>query len=356
MASDSSPRLSISDELPQHTDAVLRVVNGFAASQALFNADELNIFNLIDEGTCDLAALSEATGIAPGPLERMLIVCCVVGLLRRDAKSFQLSDAARACLVKGQPGYVGGLFSFFQRDLYPVFQHLEKGLREQQPQWVNVPEIGESGPFEAIYRDEKSLREFQAAMFQLSYPTALAASDHFDFSRFRYAVDLGGGTGGFLAGLCERVPALQGVIFDLPPVEKLALEQIASRGHEDRVEFVSGDIFNDPLPQNADMFVLGDILHDWGWEEGNRLLEKVYKALPENGVVCIVENLFNEQRDGPYFTAIVNLFMLVATFGEQRTPAEFDEWLTGIGFDRVEAHVLPAPRGIVVGWKTSAGR
>jgi len=79
MPSDSSPHLSISDELPHHTDAVLRVVNGFAASQALFNADELNVFNLIDEGTCDLAALSEATGIAPGPLERMLIVCCVVG-------------------------------------------------------------------------------------------------------------------------------------------------------------------------------------------------------------------------------------------------------------------------------------
>lgn len=111
-----------------------------------------------------------------------------------------------------------------------------------------------------------------------------------------------------------------------------------------------------PLPKNADLFVLGDILHDWGWEEGNRLLEKVYEALPENGAVCIVENLFDEQRGGPYFTAIVNLIMLVATFGEQRTPAEFDEWLTGIGFDRVEAHFLPAPREIVVGWKSSAGR
>jgi O-methyltransferase involved in polyketide biosynthesis len=165
-------------------------------------------------------------------------------------------------------------------------------------------------------------------------------------------VDLGGGTGGFLAALCERVPGIRGAIFDLPLVEQLASEQISERGHQDRVQFVAGDFFRDPLPKNADLYILGGILQDWDRGDGTRILENVYAALPDNGAVCIVESLFDDRRDGPYLTAMINLTMLVTNFGELRSPAEFDDWLTSIGFDRVEAHFLPAPRGVVVGWKS----
>jgi hypothetical protein len=202
-----------------------------------------------------------------------------------------------------------------------------------------------------MYRDEQALRDLHAYMFQQSYSTSLAAAEKFDFSHFEYVVDIGGGTGGFLAGLCECVPGIEGAIFDLPIVEQLAVERMFEQGNRDRVQYIAGDFFKDPLPKNADLYVLGGILQDWGRDEGTRLLEKVYAALPDKGAVCIVESLFNDQRDGPYLTATVNLTMLVTNFGEQHTPAEFDDWLTGIGFDRVESRLLSTPRDIVVGWK-----
>lgn len=87
-------------------------------------------------------------------------------------------------MLKDEPGYIGGLFSFFKRGLYPLWQHLEDALRDECPQWDKVPGIGKAGPFEALYRDESALREFQDAMFQLSYPTALAAATTSTFRDF----------------------------------------------------------------------------------------------------------------------------------------------------------------------------
>jgi hypothetical protein len=340
---DSSARQRFAEQ-------VMGIATGYAASQVLFNSDELGLFGMLKDGPRTLEWMSEATGIKPRPLERLLIGCCSLQLIRRTGVTFELTDVSRGCLLKDEPGYIGGLFSFFNRGLYPLWQHLGDALREECPQWDKVPGIGKAGPFDALYRDERALREFQDAMFQLSYPTGLAACDNFDFSGFHAAVDIGGGTGGFVIALCERWPSLRASIFDLPPVERSAAETIERHGLTHRIDFVRGDFFRDPLPA-ADLYILGDILHDWGMADGTSLLQKVYDALPPEGAVCIVENLLNEDRDGPPLSAVINLTMLVATYGEQHTPTEFAEWLGRVGFRRFEHRFLPAPRGVFIGWK-----
>lgn len=334
-----------------HVETILRIHQGFAASQALFTADALGVFDALAAGPLDLEALAAAVGVKPAPLERLLILCSAVGLLERDGARFRLSDASAACLVKARPGYVGGLFALSRNGMYPLYEHLEHALREQQPQWHRVPRFAKTTPFEAVYRDETSLREFHEAMFSLSYPTAIAAAERLDFSGFRRIVDIGGGTGGFAIGLLERHPGLGGTIFDLPQVERAAREAIARHGLDDRLSFTTGDFFNDPPPAGADLYVLGDILHDWNEADGTRLLEKLYAALPSGGAVCVSEHLLDETRDGPFISAVINVTMLVATHGEQRTPTEFDAWLKRVGFARTSAYQLPAPRGVVMGWK-----
>src|SRR5438128_3536552 len=241
-------------------EQVMRIATGFAASQILFNSDSLRLFDLLKDGPRSLDWMSKACGIKPRPLERLLIGCSSLQLVRRVGDSFELTEVSRNCLVRGEPGYAGGLFSFFRRGLYPLWQHLEIALREESPQWDKVPGIGKAGPFKTEYRDEQALREFQDAMFQLSYSTGLAACDSLDFSSFETAVDIGGGTGGFLIALCKRIPTIRGSIFDLPPVESAAVERIASHGLKDRIDFVRGDFFRDPFPA-GDLYILGDILH-----------------------------------------------------------------------------------------------
>lgn len=339
-------------DLPRLAEHVaVGIAMGFAGSQILFTAAELGIFELLKDGSQKLETLAGNAGVQQRPLERLLIGCCALGLLAREDKSFRLTDLSRSCLLKNSPAYVGGMFPFLKRALYPVWEHLDAALHEGAPQWQKVPSIGQSGLFEALYRDPRSLREFHEATYQLSYLTSIMACRSFDFSRFRTVVDIGGGTGGFVAGVCQNFPNVRGVVFDLAALESLALETFARTGLGDRIRFVGGNFFQDSLP-SGDLYILGDILHDWTTIQGAEILKKVCQALPNHGAVVIAESMLNDHKDGPHLPAVMNLTTLLTTNGEHHSPAEFESWLSSIGFARFQHWFFPGcPRDLFVGWK-----
>lgn len=350
-AMNQSPKTNIAALPYQAEHVVVGIAMGYAGSQILFNAEELGIFELLKDGPQELASLAQATGIQPHPLERLLIGCCALGLLVRNGETFTLTDVSRNCLLKDAPTYVGGLFSFFKRGLYPVWEHLDKALLEDGAQWKRVPSIGSSGLFDALYRDERSLREFHQATYQMSYMSSMIAMRHFDFSHFRTIVDIGGGTGGFLAGICSFLPGVQGIIFDLPIIKDLTGDVLARTGLNDRVRFISGNFFQDPLPA-GDLYVLGDILHDWTTTEGTEILNKIYGILPKGGALMIAEKFLNDRKDGSYLSAVMNLTTLLTTKGQHHSPSEFENWLTRVGFSKFEHCCLSeSPRDFLLAWK-----
>jgi hypothetical protein len=84
----------------------------------------------------------------------------------------------------------------------------------------------------------------------------------YDWSPLRRVVDVGGGSGRFLAALLPRHPPMRGVLFDQPSGLAGSEEVLGSTGVLDRCELVSGDFFA-ALPEGADAYVLVNILHDW---------------------------------------------------------------------------------------------
>jgi len=97
----------------------------------------------------------------------------------------------------------------------------------------------------------------------LLMPNALAAREQIDFSRYAHVLDIGGAWDTLPLLLIERYPQLTATIFDLPPVRPVAEEHIAQAGAAGRIDVQTGDMFNDSLPTDADLIVLGWILHDW---------------------------------------------------------------------------------------------
>ena len=61
-------------------------------------------------------------------------------------------------------------------------------------------------------------------------------------------------------------PHLTGIGFDLPEVRPIFEEYVRRNGCRTASTFQPGDFFNDPLP-NADVIMMGHILHDWGLDE-----------------------------------------------------------------------------------------
>ncbi|MFF7983308.1 methyltransferase [Streptomyces sp. NPDC007901] len=80
------------------------------------------------------------------------------------------------------------------------------------------------------------------------------------------------------AAVLRSHPDITGAVFELPPVGPVFEEFVAAHGPTGRLTFHGGDFFSDPLPE-ADVHVMGQILHDWNLEQRRFLLKKAYDAM-----------------------------------------------------------------------------
>lgn len=79
----------------------------------------------------------------------------------------------------------------------------------------------------------------------------------------RQLVDVGGGTGVLVAEALRSQPALRTTLVDLPGTVARGRQFLAALGLDARCQF-SGQSFFDPLPPGGDVYILNQVLHDWG--------------------------------------------------------------------------------------------
>lgn len=103
------------------------------------------------------------------------------------------------------------------------------------------------------------------------------------FDNLKSVVDVGGGLGMTINMIVSKHPTIKGINFDQPHVTRHAPSYPG-------VEHVGGDMFQE-VPQ-ADAVFLKWVLHDWRDEQCTKLLKNCYKALPQNGKVIVVDEVF----------------------------------------------------------------
>ncbi len=183
------------------------------------------------------------------------------------------------------------------------------------------------------------LRHFWDGMHSLSAFTArnLAAALALDRSGRSLGtgrlLDVGGGGGAYAIELCRRFPALDVTIFDLPFVCDLTRPRIAEAGLTDRIAFRGGDFFTDELPRGHDTALLSNVLHDWGENEVQTIIDRCAAHLPSGGTLLICESFVDDDKRGPVQAALMSLNMLVETWGRNYTAAEYAHWLRAAGLE-----------------------
>jgi hypothetical protein len=139
--------------------------------------------------------------------------------------------------------------------------------------------------------------------------------------------------------------------FDLPAVEPNFSRYVAAAGLSDRLIFHGGDFFADALPQ-ADVLIMGHILHDWTLDEKMILLEKAYAALPKDGALIVYETIIDDDRRQNAFGLLMSLNMLIETPGGfDYTGADWFSWMQKVGFRETSVEHLAGPDSMVVGIK-----
>lgn len=313
---------------------VIDLIEGFRRSKTMFAAVSLGVFDRLAKGGADAATLAGEMGADASALERLLDGCVGLGFLRKDGTVYSNLPVAEVYLRRSSPQTLAGYILYSNKALYPMWGNLEDAVREGKARWKQTFGL-EGSIFDSFFKTEESKREFIAGMHGfglLSSPRVVAA---FDLSRFHRLVDLGGATGHLVMAACERYPQIRAAVFDLPGVVAMAREYAEQSPHRDRMDFIAGDFFSDPLPE-ADLFSLGRILHDWSEKKIHDLLAKIHARLPGGGALLIAERILNEDRTGPLSVHMQSLNMLVCTEGKERTLSEYAALLREAGFAEVE--------------------
>ncbi|KAK9140761.1 hypothetical protein Scep_010442 [Stephania cephalantha] len=149
------------------------------------------------------------------------------------------------------------------------------------------------------------------------------------FENRKQVVDIGGSSGIVVGMITSKYPAIKAINFDLPQV-------IQKAPPIPGVEHVGGNMF-ERVP-NGDTMFLKWILHDWNDEQCIKILKNCYEALPEDGMVIVLEMLLsaNPEADTSNKEAR-NLDLIIMLHGGiERTAEEYEALAKAAGFARME--------------------
>jgi hypothetical protein len=123
---------------------------------------------------------------------------------------------------------------------------------------------------------------------------------------------------------------MRGVLFDRPHVIERARPVLEAAGVADRCAVEGGDFF-EAAPGGADAYLLGHILHDWEDVKAGLILDNLRRAMPAGARLLVVEYVLPE-GDGASFGKLLDLHMMVAIGGLERTEAEYRRLFAAHGF------------------------
>jgi SAM-dependent methyltransferase len=329
-------------------ERLLQLGMGFWASRTLLSAVELGVFTRLASGPLDAAQMADAFGLHPRSALDFFDALVALNVLQREDGMYANTPDADLFLDKSKPSYVGGLLEMAATRLYPFWGSLTEALRTGQPQ--NEAKQG-GNLFDAIYRDEQTLRGFLKAMSGVSLGAAKAMAQKFPWKNYGTFIDIGAAQGGLPVQIALAHPHLTGGGFDLPIVGPVFDEYVRSYGLQDRLTFYPGDFFKEPCP-TADVLVMGHILHDWDLEQKRKLLAKCHAALPPGGCLIVYDAIIDDERRQNAFGLLMSLNMLIETPGGfDYTGAQCCEWMTEAGFTQVRVESLTGPDSMVIGIK-----
>ncbi|WP_260610217.1 methyltransferase [Streptomyces sp. WAC06614] len=287
------------------------------------------------EGPRTAEDLARSTGTHGPSLRRVLRLLAVKGLFREDAQgAFALTEAGRP-LRSDVPGSQHAAVLMITD---PMMGRSAEGLPETVRTGDSAFEASYGMSFfEHLLKSPEDRAVFDAGMASLSGTEDERVAQSYPFPETARVVDVGGGRGGLLRAVLAAGPGLSGVLFDQPAtVAENVLDHPDTAG---RWRTEGGDFFT-AVPSGGDIYVLKHILHDWSDEDCLRILGAIRRAAAPGARLLVVDAVLPE-GSAPHPAVELDVVMLMAVQGRERTAAEFTALLEQSGFTL--HRILPTP-------------
>jgi SAM-dependent methyltransferase len=291
-------------------------------------------------------ALRAHFNLSPRPTDVLLTLCRASGYIRTDDRGqHTLTRLAEEHLVKTSPWFLGPYYTPIQDS--PIVHDYLKVLKTGKP--ANWQAQDEGADWHASMLSETFAREFTALMNcrGRAFGQVLAQAVGPMLGNRKHLFDIGGGSGIYTATLLAAHDALTATILEQTPVDAIAREEIAKHGLSHRADVLTGDMFADPWPDDADVILMSNLLHDWDFPEVRTLLAKAAATLKPGGLLVIHEVFIDNDKAGPLPAAEYSALLMCITQGKCYSPGEYGAILSELGFEVGAFQPTIADRGFM---------
>lgn len=317
---------------------IFDIVQGFVQSQVLSALVELDLLNRLAEGPQSPAELARRAGMAEDRMAILLQAGAALGLLRRR-RDLRFALARKGAAILGVPGLEAMIRhhrAFYADMADPVALLRGEGETELARFWPYV--------FGAAAEVEPEVaRRYSDLMAQSQGLVAQDVLRMVSFKEARHLLDIGGGSGTFLAAVAARSPDLWLSLFDLPEVIPSARARLTQAGLTARLTLVPGSFRSDPLPEGADTISLIRVLYDHDDATVTALLAKVHAALPAGGRLIVAEPMAGGARPERAGDVYFAFYTMAMGTGRARSAARIAEMCRGAGFTDIRIPHSPRP-------------
>jgi len=331
--------------------ALFDLTAGFVYSQVLQAAVRLDLFAILADGPLTTAEIGRRTGLSEEAARRLVAAAASLGLAQaRGRTRGPASGPARetawglgphGAALLANPGVMEMIrhHALLYEDLQDPVALLRGEVGETRLQrfwaYARSPDPA-AAPTESV----AAYSRLMAATQPMIAEEVLAA---YPVRRHRRLLDVGGGEGAFLTAVAAAAPRLALTLFDLPGVAARAETALAVAGLGDRVQVVGGSVFDDPLPEGADLITLVRIVHDHDDDRALAILQAVRRALPADGTLLLAEPMAGTADAQPSGDAYFGFYLLAMGSGRPRTAAELADLLRRAGFARLRTVATRRP-------------
>ncbi|GAB1540313.1 methyltransferase [Scytonema sp. NUACC21] len=304
-------------------------VHAYWVSRCIYVVAKLGIADLLKDGSQHCDTLAAATNTHSDSLYRVLRALAGIGIFAEtQPRCFELTPLAD-CLQSNVTGSIRN-------------QAIMRGEEHYYNSWGNLMYSLQTGKsaFEHLYgmdlfqyneQNPVAGEIFHQAVASMAKEGHIPQLSAYDFSSIDKLVDVGGGTGKFLAAILEANPTMTGVLFDLPEAIDEAKNSCETASVNDRCQLIGGNFF-EAVPSDGDAYLLKHVIHNWGNEQAIAILKRCHQAMKEQGRLLVIEAVIPPGNDftGSKFSDVNMLVMCPG--GRKRTEAEFRDLFKSAGF------------------------
>jgi hypothetical protein len=337
-----------SESTQQDTDQLTLLIRGFQISRMIRAVAERGLADQIDPDRPALVRdLATVSGWHPALLFRLFRALAAFGVFTVDQES-HVGHSRLSLLLRSDahPGLSASACFYPASCDWLAWDALDMAL---EGRGIPFEQVWSKGRFAYMQEHQDHARLFDRVMADAadSRFTAVAstsASIRDDFDGLLIA-DIGGGNGAMLRALLARHTGASGLLYEREPVLRNTHAEDFLNG---RIIAQAGD-FLTHIPPKADIYLLSRILHDWDDETCLKILRLCRAAMSPGTQLWIVERLLaTDPAECNPHDALIDMQMMVALGGQERSLAEFQALLDASGFHLAGAWRTLSATSIIV--------